>query len=83
MSRIDVEPIREAVEAYIRNGGTWTTICRNLGFIRSDGKPESSNLKVMLGITPNSKGKLGKRVSYENAVQIVLAIGRDPVEFGL
>lgn len=83
MSRVEAEPIRQAVETYLKNGGTWTQICNNLGMVRNDGKPESSNLKMSLGMTVNSKGKLGKRMSYENATQILLAIGRDPVEFGL
>lgn len=82
MRLIDVQPISQAVNQYIEQGNSWNTIARELGFV-SNGKPESRRVKIMLGLTKNGRGKMAESITYESAVLILHAIGRDPVDFGI
>lgn len=79
MSRISVEPIRNAVLVYIDKGGDYKYICQGLEWKRQ----ETSRLKRMLGIKKMSNGNYAQRISYENACLILRAIGEDPVDYGV
>lgn len=92
MKRVDVLPIQKAVLKFIENGGTWTRVCAELGWMETETKPESSRLQRCLGLRKTSTGGNSharqytyttKRITYENAVKIIQAIGANPVDFGL
>ncbi len=85
---LDNGPIREAVEEAEAKGLTKTMICERIGWHkrRKDGTmaSETSQLDRRLGRRPDrAKGKISAQMSYENAVKICEAIGRDPWELGL
>lgn len=92
MSRVEVLPIQKAVLKFIENGGSWSHICSELGWMQTETKPESSRLQRCLGLRKistgnNSHGKRysynTKRITYDNAVKIIEAIGREPRDFEL
>lgn len=79
MSRVNVKPIREGVERYVNNGGSYTRICEYLEWSKID----TNRLRRALGIITMSDGKLAQRINYESAVKIIRAIGDDPVDYGV
>ena len=89
---MDNAPIREAVEHAVASGDyTYSSICRSLGWTRKrvkGGIGDTSRLKRGVGLLP-SKDSSGnctvftRTMRYDNAVRVVRAIDRDPVEFGL
>jgi len=76
-----VAPIRDAVTSYIQSGGSISTVCESVGWVQR-GRADSTRLRVALGMRPNCNGKIGTRISQENAVKIIEAIGGDPVDYG-
>lgn len=81
-------PIREAVEHAMAEGDTISDICRRTGWMRPDRPyPDITRLKRRLGLaettTHSHQTLLTRTIRYDLACQIVEAIGRDPVEFGL
>lgn len=92
MSRTKVDPIQKAVLEFLDNGGSWTYICKELGWMQSDTKPDSSRLQRCLGLRriATKGGSDSKRYEYvtkeistENATRILRAIGAEPMDYGL
>ncbi len=86
---LDNGPIREAVEEAEADGLTKSMICERIGWhrTRKDGgrSAETSQLDRRLGRRPDrgNRDNKSRQISYENAVKICEAIGRDPWELGL
>lgn len=82
-------PIREAVLAAMRRDPElrFSAIASWCGIMRTRGgdRPDSTNLKRMLGLRPHSGSTkmVGKNIKYDMAVRIVREIGIDPVDVGL
>lgn len=83
MKRVDLEPIQDAVQAYVAEH-SWKELCEALGWMESESKPESARLQRALGLRKQSNsGKSNKRMNHDTAVSIIRAIGRAPREFDL
>lgn len=82
MALVDVGPIQQAVLTYVSNGGSYSEICKDLGWVRGN-RCETNRLKISLGLIPNGEGKVGKRITVENATLIARTIGADPVDVGV
>lgn len=83
MSRVDVQPLQDA---FLANGCTASAICRRIGWLEPDGKPEITRLRRTLGLKPywGSKGLMVRQqCSPANAMLIGAALGLDPHEVGV
>ena len=78
---LNIGPIREAVVRILSKNTTKTEICNKLGWVSNNGRSETSRLDQTIGIKNKFNNK--KTMRYDNAVKIIRAIDRDPVEFGL
>ncbi len=79
--RVPNTEIRLAVIEYLAEYEiTWTDFAKELGLFTHGTKGDSTRLRRMLGIIPTN-GKRTQSLSYRNAVKLVRAIGRMPVEF--
>ena len=92
MSRISVLPIQKAVLESIEKGNSWTNICKRLGWMETNTKPESSRLQRSIGVRVNVSGRnshpkvysyMNKQIGDHTAIQIIEAIDLDPVDSGL
>lgn len=85
--KIDVAPIREAVEVAIQETDlTYTGLAVLLWGPRTDasGKPrggQTTRLQRRLGIKPQG-GVYSKSIDYQLAMRILRAAGRDPIDAG-
>lgn len=83
MKRVDLEPIQDAVQAYVAEH-SWKELCEALGWMESPTKPESARLQRALGLRKqSSSGKCNRQINSNTAVSIIRAIGRAPREFDL
>lgn len=80
---IEVSQIQIAVLGAIESGDSYSRICKRLGWVEQDGRAETSRLQRTIGVKQFSNGYFSHRMYTRNAVQIIEAIGGDPVEFGL
>ncbi len=85
---VENTPIREAVVAAASNGTTYCAISRRLGWTkknRRNGKAgDSTRLKRRVGLARESTTQtFTQMIRRDLAAEIVRAIDRDPVEFGL
>jgi hypothetical protein len=92
VDRVPNGPLREA---YLRRSTDirQTDVARAGGWIRSDDRPDHADIttiKRLLGIAPFHSYHGGKRytsyrktIAYDDAVRLVLALGLDPVTYGV
>jgi hypothetical protein len=80
---IEVNQIQIAVLEAIEKGDSYSRVCKRLGWVDERGKADTSRLQRSIGLRTISGGYFGHRMESRTAVQIIRAIGRDPVEFGL
>lgn len=96
LGRIPVEPVREAVLAYMRETDVgWSTLALRLGWVRSGNKGDGARLKRRLGLMPgiaNYTAASGEcrtyrcyvtTISKDAARQVADAIHADPHQIGL
>ena len=79
--RVRVEPLARVAEHAIESGWvpSWTELAADVL-----GRPDSSQLKRLLGLQPGSEGAVRTHIEYERAVRIVRAIPNiDPVDVGI
>lgn len=97
--RIAVKPLQTAVKRYVNEGHSWGSLAKEMGWIKPgpDGRMygDVTRLRRCLGLQQQhskqrrSDGRgvkyvyCNRRISYDNAVLIVRAIGRAPVDFDL
>lgn len=89
--RVPVAPLAEAIaRMQDEQDLSLSEICRNLGWVKSNGKADTSRLQRRLGkmscmSTHNGKMYRGiqRTISYELAARIAKAAGIDPVDVGL
>jgi hypothetical protein len=79
------EPIRAAFEA---SGLRVSDLARRLEVERSNGQPDVTRVRRMLGLYPGYRaadGSLRKQrhLKAEKAVEVIRALHLDPVDFGL
>lgn len=80
--RVDVKPFQAEVGRLLDDPEfSWGELCRRLDWMLV--KPDTSRLKRVLGLSPNSDGKYQQTVQYETAVALCEALGVDPVDVGL
>ena len=86
-------PIAQAALRKVESGEmTWSDICRSLGWVDKNNGADTSRLRRRLGLVGQTKGggsrnrkelRLMTGMRYETAVEIVRALGLDPVDFDL
>lgn len=80
---IPVESIRRAVATA---EVTPNELARRLGHTRGNGKPDCSPIRRAMGLHPeykNGRKYFQQTVSYEKAARIIVALGLDPVDYGV
>ena len=61
-------------------------LARRLGYMRSNGKPDTSPVRRSLGMHAeykNGRKYYQQTVSYEKAADIIIALGLDPIDYGV
>jgi hypothetical protein len=88
-SRIPNARLRRALtEATATGGLTVTQIAQRMGLV-TDGKPDTSRVKRMVGLMPlqsagaGKPGKISNTIRYRDAVALCRALGRDPHELDI
>lgn len=82
--RVPVAPIRKAVLEYLRHEKmSYAELARRLGWIDKRGKADTSRLLRMLGLRARRGEKRSTEIQEANAVMLVEAIDKMPVEFNL
>jgi hypothetical protein len=80
---VDVTPLREA---FLRSGLTASEVCRWLGWLRTDGGPDTSRLKRALGLmamTDHGQTRCARRIGVDRAALIADALSLAPHEVGI
>ena len=73
LDTVPVEPFREA---FLASGRPGRAVALAMGC-------DSTRLRRMLGLVPDTTGYTNQRVSYANAVRLCDALGLDYVEMGV
>jgi hypothetical protein len=82
-SGVPVGPLQEAFRAALDTGESENTIALRMGWTRGNGHGDIQRLKRTLGLVPMSHGSINKHMAYHNAVLLVRALNRDPVDLGV
>ncbi len=77
--RDDDYPCEHLARAVEESGVSYAEIAKRLGWVH----PDTQRVRASLGLRKASDGKTRVAIRYENAVKIIRAIGRDPVDYGL
>lgn len=84
---MDLVPNREIREAVLRSGVSLFDIAAFCGWLKPDGKPDTTKITRLLGLAYCTDNRVGaakykrENMSVTNALAIIKAINLDPVDF--
>jgi len=67
--------------AFADSGLSKSEVARRMGWIVE--RPDARRVSARLGLIPHSPGRRSTRADYETAVNLIHAMGLDPVDYGL
>lgn len=83
-ARADNIPVEVIQRAFADSGLSQNEVARRMGWVRSP-TPNTDRVRRALGIKPTSGSRPKKQtsVTYERALELIDAMGLEPVDYGL
>jgi hypothetical protein len=81
---MNLVPNKELREAFLRSGLSSHVVAEFAGWFRKNGEPDTAKLLRSLGIASynSHNGRItNKRMTEENALDVIRALNLDPVDF--